>query len=274
MSLVKQKIGLLDEAIAGFKHTLGLAESQDKPNYLPAIKGLGDSYLEKVKEEIQQGFFARAAASAGEVIRTALVGLEQDRSLISFWKLIGDACAIYRHVPTYVHLCAYAELQKAMSIIIFSDSSSPHARLGFSPEHDPCAGLFNEFMQLDITENFNLPSKVALDVVLVCASFAYKNALVLCRNHKQIAPAFWHDLALVYYWMSENNRSDEVDSYTEMAIGCACAALKMEPSQYLYWNTLGVIAMRGLPKISQYALVKAMEFNSRVSTTSILPQTS
>lgn len=50
-----------------------------------------------------------------------------------------------------------------------------------------------------------------------------------------------------------------------MGVKCAKVALKLEPSQYMYWNTLGVIAMTvaEMPKVAQYAFIKAMEFNNR-----------
>ncbi|KAI8140771.1 hypothetical protein BJV82DRAFT_621045 [Fennellomyces sp. T-0311] len=262
-SLVKQKIGLLDEAVQGFMTTLELAEEQNKPNYLPAIKGLADTYLEQAKEEIQQGFFGRAADSCGKVIKTSLLGLQQDSSVVGFWKLIGDACTIYRIVPTNLHLCAYNELQQAMILLL--DGGSPHQQLGF-PENDTSSDLMNDFINLDVTvEDFYLPPKIALGVVLTCAGFAYKKGLVLCKNHRLITPGLWHDLAILYHWMAEENRSDETkgDGLAETAMRCVRTALKQEPVQYMYWNTLGVIAMRESPKISQHALIKAMELNSR-----------
>ncbi|KAI9271925.1 hypothetical protein BDA99DRAFT_534395 [Phascolomyces articulosus] len=264
-ALVKQKIGLLDEAIEGFMTTLELAQEQNKPNYLPAIKGLADTYLEQAKEEIQQGFFGRAADSCGKVIKTAWIGLQQDASIIGFWKLMGDACALYRIVPTNLHLCAYTELQQAMMLLLETDGTSPHQRLGF-PENDTSADLLNDFVGLDVTvDGFYLPPKTALSVILTCAGFAYKRGLVLCKGHRLIAPALWHDIALLYHWMAEENRSDDGQEqvYVETAMRCVRTALKQEPTQYLYWNTLGVVAIRDSPKISHYAFTKAMELNSR-----------
>lgn len=264
-SLVKQKVGLLDEAILGFKETLALAEKQGQADYLPAIKGLADTYLERVKEEIQQGFFARAASSCGRVIQVARQGLERDEHILGFWKLIGDACAVFHIIPTYLHLCAYAELQQVMQIAL---KHNPHTQLGnLFVEQDPCASLVDEFVQLDVSsDEFYLPPKTALDVVLACAGFAYKQALILCKNHHSLAPAFWHDIALLYHWATENNLSDQTPDplLSETAMRCVRMALKMEPTQYLYWNTLGVISLRSSARISQYAFVKAMEFNNRV----------
>ncbi|CAO3617593.1 unnamed protein product [Mucor hiemalis] len=256
---VQQKVGLLDEAIAGFQHTLALAKEQNKENYIPALAGLAETYLEHAKEDFQQGFFGRAADRCNSVIETALFGLRQDPTVIALWKNVGDACAFYQKIPKYLNNCDYVTLQKVMQIA----GSDCHDQLKFSP--DITSHWMNEFLALeDVNEDFSLPHKTALDVILSCAAQTYKQAIVLCKNHRAIAPAFWHDLALIYYHLSVNTTEGGQD-IALMAVKCAKVALKLEPTQYMYWNSLGVIAMTtaDLPKIAQYAFVKAMEYNNR-----------
>ncbi|KAG0175013.1 Superkiller protein 3 [Apophysomyces sp. BC1021] len=254
-ALVNKKIGMLDEAIAGFKKTLVLAEEQGNKGDLPTIAGLADTYFDRAKEDFQQGFFGRAAAGYGKVIQTVLSGLQKDATLLSLWKLAGDACAMYQLVPSYMHLCDYGSLQRLLSLL----EDSPHKKLGF--DEDICSQLVDEFQVLDVSdETFYLPPKAALNVLYSCGSYMYKQALVLCKNNRAVAPAYWHDLALIYHRMTDSNPSGETFN---VAIRCINVALKMEPTEYLYWNALGVIAMRESPEISQYALVKAMEFNNR-----------
>lgn len=256
---MQQKVGLLDDAISGFKHTLELAKDQGKQNYIPALAGLAETYLEHAKEDFQQGFFGRASDRCNLAIETSLLGLEQDPSIIALWKFIGDACSFYRQIPKYLNNCDYATLQSVMSIT----NAKAHEQLRFSA--DITSHWVNEFLALDrdelASEQYSLPHKTALDVILSCGANAYKQALVLCGNHQAIAPAFWHDLAIVYYHISLNSNNEEAMT----AIKCAKVALKLEPTQYMYWNSLGVIAMTtaDLPKIAQYAFIKAMEFNNR-----------
>ncbi|KAI9022171.1 hypothetical protein CLU79DRAFT_719153 [Phycomyces nitens] len=260
-SLVKQKVGMLEEAISGFLATLALAEKSHQNAYMPSIQGLAETYLDRAKEDFQQGFFGRTATGCGLVIQTALTGLQQDSSMMCLWKLIGDACAMYRLVPSYLGLCAYEPLQQAMLLL----KENPHKKLGL-PE-DECSKLVDDFIQLDVSPEegeFYLPPKTVLDVVYSCAGACYKEAIVLCKNHCAIVPAYWHDVALVYYWMAENNLGESShDSLTDMAIKFIRVALKMEPAQYLYWNTLGIISMRTYPKLSQHSLIKAMEYSNR-----------
>lgn len=251
---VQQKIGSLDDAIASFKHTLALGEEQGKPNYIPALSGLAETYLEHVKEDFQQGFFGRAADGCNRVIETCLLGLQQDKSIVMFWKLIGDACCFYRQIPSYIHLCAYSTLHRVMQI-----TTNPHNALKF--EQDSTSHWVNEFLGLaDDVHDLSLPHKAALDVILSCASYAYKQAIVVSKNHPSVSPAFWHDLAAVYYYLCLN-QNDE----SSVAIQCIKVALTMEPTQYMYWNTLGVIAMTvaHLHKLAQHAFIKAMEYNNR-----------
>ncbi|KAL0078663.1 hypothetical protein J3Q64DRAFT_1872086 [Phycomyces blakesleeanus] len=260
-ALVKQKVGMLEEAISGFLETLALAEKKYQSSYMPSILGLADTYLDRAREDFQQGFFGRTATECGLVIQTALTGLQQDPSVMCLWKLIGDACVMYRLVPSYLSLCAYEPLQQAMLLL----EESPHKKLGL-PE-DESSKLVDDFTQLDVSPEegeFYLPPKTVLDVVYSCAGVSYKQAIVLCRNHPAIAPAYWHDTALVYHWMAENNLAEAThDGLSDMAIKCIRMALKIEPAQYLYWNALGVISMRRYPKLSQHALIKAMEYSNR-----------
>jgi superkiller protein 3 len=252
----QQKVGHLDDAIAGFQHTLKLAEQQGKLNYIPALVGLAETYLEHAKEDFQAGFFGRASDGCNKVFAIALLGLEQDTSIIMLWKLIGDACAFYRHIPSYLNNCAYSVLQQVMQQAL----PDVHDRLKF--ETDTTSHWIQEFLALqNMDSDFSLPAKPALDVILSCAANAYKQAIVLCKNHPAIAPAFWHDLALVYYHICLNGNTDEAST----AIQCAKVALKLEPAQYVHWNSLGVIAMTvgEMPKLAQYAFVKAMEYNNR-----------
>lgn len=82
-----------------------------------------------------------------------------------------------------------------------------------------------------------------------------------------IAPGLWHDLALLYHWIGENGQAANAQEVADTAMLCIRRAIKMESTQYQFWNALGVMSMQSWPKISQYALVKAMELNSRVNET-------
>ncbi|KAI9307176.1 hypothetical protein BJ944DRAFT_238079 [Cunninghamella echinulata] len=255
-ALVKQKVGKFSIALEEFEATLNLAEQQGKGCYLPALKGLADTYLAKVREDFQQGFFGRAVDGCGKVLHTCLIGLQVDSSILGFWKLIGDACCLYRLMPSYLHMCAYGDIQE----LIKTFALSAHQTLKFGQDHS--SQLVEEFIQLDISPDFYLPPHAALDVMLSCASFAYKQVIVLCHNHKSLSPTYWHDLALVYHWLGENNIEHQ-SSCTLIATKCIQVALTLNNNDSTYWNTLGVISMKQSPKVSQYSFVKAMEYNSR-----------
>jgi hypothetical protein len=52
-----------------------------------------------------------------------------------------------------------------------------------------------------------------------------------------------------------------------MAIRCIKVGLKLEPTNYEYWNALGIITMLVDAKISQHCFIKAIEFNVLLQVT-------
>ncbi|KAI9266008.1 hypothetical protein BY458DRAFT_512826 [Sporodiniella umbellata] len=249
---VQQKTGALDEAIAGFKHTLALSEEQGKPNYIPALTGLVETYLEHAKEDFSLGFFGRAGDRCNDALKTCLVALRQDISLTIVWKLVGDTCCFFRQIPSYAHLCDYVSLRQIMKL-----TTDPHGVIQLKP--DTSSHWVNELLATEEMSDMSLSPKATLDVLLSCATFAYKQAIVVCKNHPVVSPALWHDMAIAYYYLSIN-KNNELD----IAINCVKVALTMSQPQYLYWNTLGVIAMTAEQyKLSQHAFIKAMEYNDK-----------
>ncbi|KAI7899235.1 uncharacterized protein BX663DRAFT_521900 [Cokeromyces recurvatus] len=252
---VQQKVGLLDDAIQGFQKTLQLAEQQDKPNYIPSLVGLAEAYLEHAKEDFQAGFFGRSSDGCHHVLTTCLKGIKQDATVLMFWKLIGDACMFYRQIPQHVIECNFELLQ---AIIHLSDTIDP-----LKLNNDMTHHWLNEFLSLEDVNS--LDGTVALTIVFSCAAYAYKQAIVLSKNHQAIAPAYWHDLGFVYYQLG---LLEPTTSSIELSIRCVQVALKLEPIESMYWNTLGVIAMsqkedQKMLKMAQYAFIKAMEFNNK-----------
>jgi tetratricopeptide (TPR) repeat protein len=268
-ALVKQKLGLLEEAIDQYVDTLALAEDQEQSPYIPALKGLADTHLLQAKENFQQGFYGRAAESYNAVLKSCLLAIESN-PLECFWQLIGNACCQYRTVISYSHLFAFEELQQLMNFL----SPSPNELLKLAS--DPSSNLVAEFSSLNIDADFALPRKECLDVLLSCATFAYKQAVYLASKAGSARPSYWHDLALSYYWLAESNLRDaSFDGYMKSALQCNKVAVKYEPENPTFWNTLGVIALNHDVKVSQHAFIKAMEYNSRVRVISLagLPST-
>ncbi|GAB5589005.1 Superkiller protein 3 [Umbelopsis nana] len=256
-ALVKQKLGLLDEAIDQYTATLALADEQQQAPYIPALKGLADTHLLQAKENFQQGFYGRTAESYNDVLKSCLLAV-QTHPLESFWQLVGSACCQYRSVMSYTHLFAFEELQQLMTLL----SPSPNDLLHLSS--DACSDLVTDFLSLTIDSDFSLPRKECLDVLLSCATLAYKQAVYLASKTGSASPSYWHDLALTYYWLAQNNDHDSsFDSYLKMALQCIKVAVKYDSENPTFWNTLGVIALNHDAKISQHAFIKAMEYNSR-----------
>jgi tetratricopeptide (TPR) repeat protein len=262
VAVVKQKLGLLEEAIAQYSDTLALAEEQQQPVYIPALKGLADAHILQGKENFQQGFYGRAADSYNAAMDACLRGLEV-HPLESFWQLVGCAFTQYRTVMSYSHLFAFEHLQHVMRLL----SPTPNELLKL-PE-DTCSDLVAEFLSLQIDPDFTLPRKECLDVLLSCSTFAYKQAIYLASKAGSVSPSYWHDLGLTYHWLAENNLNDiSYKDHMKLSLQCIKVALKHDQENPTFWNSLGVIALNNDVKISQHAFIKSMEYNSRVSPSS------
>ncbi|KAI8576073.1 hypothetical protein K450DRAFT_258770 [Umbelopsis ramanniana AG] len=257
VAVVKQKLGLLEEAIVQYSDTLALAEEQQQPVYIPALKGLADAHVLQGRENFQQGFYGRAADSYNAALNACLRGLEI-HPMESFWQLVGCTFTQYRTVMSYSHLFAFEDLQHIMRLL----SPTPNELLKL-PE-DTSSDLVAEFLSLQIDPDFTLPRKECLDVLLSCATFAYKQAIYLASKAGSVSPSYWHDLGLTYHWLAENNLNDIVyKDHMKLSLQCIKVALKHDQENFTFWNSLGVIALNNDVKISQHAFIKSMEYNSR-----------
>ncbi|KAM3588689.1 Superkiller protein 3 [Umbelopsis sp. WA50703] len=256
-ALVKQKIGSFGEAIDEYLQTLALAEDQNESPYIPALKGLADTYLLQGRDNFQQGFYGRAAECYNSVINACLVAIEHS-SFECFWETVGRALCQYQTVLSYAHIFAYAEIHKLMALL----TPSPNELLKLPS--DSCADLVADFTNLDVTEDFSLPRKECADVLLSCASLAYKQAIYLASQKGSHGKHYWHNLALIYYWYWQNNRSESSnDDQFKMALRCMKLAMKYDDDTPAFWNTLGVIVLEHDAKISQHAFIRAMELDPR-----------
>ncbi|RUP47706.1 hypothetical protein BC936DRAFT_145426 [Jimgerdemannia flammicorona] len=280
IALVKHKLGLLDEAVEQYRLTLDIARENGAPDYLPALKGLAETHLALTKESFQLGFYGRVADASGQVLEIIYRAIQVDRDVQCFWKLVGDACLAYRIVPNFVRLCPLDVLQAIINIA--SERQDIDAKLHFPS--DCCSELVGQFLAIDLSQQdiaSLLPTKEILNVLTSCSTLVYKYAVLLSGNNPEVAPAYWYDLGIAYFAMRENNSHDiagangskkdfvSSDGYLTTAIRCVKAALKFEPSNFTFWNTLGVMTTAVNPKISQHALIKAMELNPR----SVVPWT-
>ncbi|XP_060595460.1 tetratricopeptide repeat protein 37-like [Ruditapes philippinarum] len=94
MASIKQTLGTYTEAIEEYKIIL-----EKSPNYVPALKGVGESYVLVAKSLLWKFFHGRARDTAQLAVLhlSRAATIRPDMSCL--WKLIGDACTILHVLP-------------------------------------------------------------------------------------------------------------------------------------------------------------------------------
>ncbi|CAG8499538.1 2849_t:CDS:10 [Ambispora leptoticha] len=255
IAAIKQKLGFFTEAIEYYKITIEKAKEKAEPDHFPSLKSSGDSYLALVKEYFQMGSYGRAADSIADGLKVLLRAIQMHPEMQCLWKLVGDLCMEVRFIPNYLHLIPLSTLR---SVIENLDPSDINKKLGFPSEIDDSAIR-------SITEEDDSIIDV-YSAILTCSCISYKYAIILSGNDSDIAPSYWYDLAVVYHRLYEHERIQAAEtslSYLRIAIRCIKIALRLEPANPSFWNTLGVITLTTNAKISQHAFIKAIEYSQK-----------
>ncbi|KAL4223110.1 Tetratricopeptide repeat protein 37 [Mactra antiquata] len=95
LASIKQTLGTYTEAIDEYKLIL-----EKSPNYVPALKGIGESYVQVAKSLLSKYFHGRACDMVQLAVQhlTRAVCVRPDMSCL--WKLMGDACTILHVLPS------------------------------------------------------------------------------------------------------------------------------------------------------------------------------
>ncbi|XP_078313322.1 superkiller complex protein 3-like [Crassostrea virginica] len=95
IACIKQTLSMLTEAIEEYKLIL-----KDSPDYVPALKGLGETYVLLAKHHLSQGFNARAKLNCQDALQHLTRAVCHRPDLSCIWKLMGDSCTILHPLPT------------------------------------------------------------------------------------------------------------------------------------------------------------------------------
>ncbi|KAK3822830.1 MAG: hypothetical protein J3Q66DRAFT_135448 [Benniella sp.] len=259
---VHQRLAMYPEAIEHYQSALRLAERNQEPSHIPSLMGLAESYLEQGKEYFVSGYYGRSAESCGQALAYTLQLLQQDSTVISAWKLVGDACLAYRSVPRYLHLCPL----ETLSAIIDMLPGDTNTLLHFPTKLDDDPLEVIKTMSASPLENPTTETTLKfLDAIYVVAGLSYKRANILNGNQGHHAAQCWYDIALTYYYRHENALRSRADGgqWLGIAIRCLKASLQFEEENPLVWNALGVATLSTNAKISQHAFIKAMEYDPK-----------
>ncbi|KAK2552919.1 Tetratricopeptide repeat protein 37 [Acropora cervicornis] len=89
LAAIKQLLSVHGEAIREYKLILEM-----QPDYVPALKGLGETYLNQARSAIEQDLNGKAVDCVLEAITVLAQAIKHKPGLSCLWKLLGDCCTI------------------------------------------------------------------------------------------------------------------------------------------------------------------------------------
>ncbi|KAG0253953.1 Superkiller protein 3 [Actinomortierella ambigua] len=284
---IYQKLSMYPEAIEQYHHSLSLVaerEEQGKESGeedrvtsvsspVPSLLGLAETLLEQSNEFFVGGYYGRAADGCGNALRALQQLLDRDTTLQVAWKLVGDVCMTFRRLSSYVHLCPLDSLAAVMA----HAPQDANALLHLPETLDANAFEFVR-TQVSTTGSQSLQASspsLLLDAILAVAGLGYKTANILNENEGELAASYWYDIALSYYARHEHATRQQIhskDAVTGMevaskclmvAIRCFKVSLQLFEADGMIWNALGVATLSLNAKLSQHALIKAIEYDPK-----------
>ncbi|RHZ76177.1 hypothetical protein Glove_202g69 [Diversispora epigaea] len=290
IGLVKQKLGIFNEAIDQYKLAIEKAHQQQAKvtqmkdgDHLPSLKGLGDCYLALSKEYFHSGFYGRAVESLNDGLLIMQKAIQNYNEYQCLWKLIGDLCMVANYLPNYLDLINLSSIRNIFKFVedLNLDLNS---KLHLPPEIDKIGlNLLNNSTNDDSTNNLLNNSDLLL-ILLTCGCLAYKYAILLTSTDTSTIAALWYDLGVGYYYIFENqskiitelldfydndnnyfNDDDDIllKNLLNVGIKCIKIALKLEPTNFNFWNALGIITFFADVKISQHSFIKAIDYSPK-----------
>ncbi|KAG0345117.1 Superkiller protein 3 [Podila humilis] len=265
---VYQNLTMYPEAIEYYTSTLELAGDNKAAERMLSLMGAAQSHFKLAKEYFDQGFYGRAAECAGKALAFCFQLLSKDAQIRAAWKLVGDACLIYRIVPKYLYLCPMDVVSSIESIIPEDTNKLLHFPAKFD---EGAVDLLRSGGFGNLVGATTATSSHVLEALYTIAGMAYKRANVLGGNQGVLAASYWYDIGLTYFYRQENaarkNRASEANAKASRWLGaalhCLKASLQFEEENATVWNALGVASFSSNPKISQHAFIKSIEYDSK-----------
>ncbi|KAL3865870.1 hypothetical protein ACJMK2_043219 [Sinanodonta woodiana] len=220
---IKQTLGLYSDAIDEYKLILDRS-----PNYVPALKGLGETYLLRARAKVTHFLDGQAKNNAQEAVHFLARAAIHRPDLSCLWKLMGDACTCLHHLyggeDTFKFLVPSKLIKKDMT----GDSDrTPLNKLETLQLGGKCYGK-------------------ALKMLPECA-------------------ALWHDLGVNYLYQSECSIGENKIMLAVKAEQILKKAICLDAANHKHWNALGVLCCFDdyfKPDLAQHCFIKSIQAES------------
>ena len=91
---LKQIMGEYSEAVVAFEVVLG-----QRPDYVPALKGLAETVLNQATDYLTDGFTGRVVDCCSKALALLVKASRLNPHLACIWSLMGNACLLLRSIP-------------------------------------------------------------------------------------------------------------------------------------------------------------------------------
>ncbi|XP_069137889.1 tetratricopeptide repeat protein 37-like isoform X1 [Argopecten irradians] len=220
IAAIKQTLCMYTEAIVEYKVILDRS-----PNYVPALKGVGETYILLARSHLSQSFYGRTRENCENALLFLTRAATHRPDLSCLWKLMGDAC-------TLVHRLAPETFSFTVDNKLVSKSG----------ETCPTG-----------------TSKISLIQTIELGSRCYGRALKALPN----CASLWHDLGVNFFYQSQQStQSDMIATLSTKAVNALKKALNIDPKNHLHWNALGrVYCSQGCyqPDKAQHCFIKSIQ---------------
>ncbi|KAF7428403.1 Superkiller protein 3 [Pleurotus ostreatus] len=243
IGLLKRQTSEYAESIVCLQSILDL-----RPTEFGVLMAQAQAYLELGCSEFNSGIFARATTAFIEGIRAALLATSTDAAGLRnpSWKLIGDALV----------MLARTSIVPNSSIItpIFADLVSKLP----SSSTDRLRGVYS-YLGAEVI-SFAHTTELAVAV--------YSHRVSLDHSETSVSASAHFDLATsLICWLKESPRRNGAEVAKEFISTSLLQALRLDPTNDLYWVTFGNHVFSDQPKVAQHAFIKALEINPKSATT-------
>ncbi|XP_066273178.1 tetratricopeptide repeat protein 37-like [Branchiostoma lanceolatum] len=218
VAAIKQVLGQFPDAIAEYQLIL-----EKDPAYVPALKGLGETYLAQAREALNEYLNGRVVDASQSAILALSKGVSVRADLSCLWKLLGDACTLLHPISADL-----VTLKVPGSLL----------------------GKGKEVVEDQVTGKKD---------VLALGGRCYGRALRLAED----CSSLWHDLGLNYFYQAQEDSDKEAaKGLVEKATQALKKAITLESGKHKHWTALGVITASkeaDNPELAQHAFIKSIQ---------------
>nr|XP_010947855.1 tetratricopeptide repeat protein 37 isoform X1 [Camelus bactrianus]XP_045368477.1 tetratricopeptide repeat protein 37 isoform X1 [Camelus bactrianus] len=211
------KVAAIQQILGKYKEAVAQYQLiiRNKEDYVPALKGLGECHLMMAKAALVDYLDGKAVDYVEKALEYFTRALQHQADVSCLWKLVGDAC-------TSLHAVSPSKVNVSVLGILLGQKEGKQVLKK------------NELLHL--------------------GGRCYGRALKLMSTSNT-----WCDLGINYYRQAQHltetgNNTNDLQELLEKSLQCLKKAVRLDSSNHLYWNALGVVSCYS--GIENYALAQ------------------